>query len=169
MPEHAAVDREHGVADFEAVRLSLRERRAHCGLARRFQRLVTASASEDVGRHVATAAQRRTEFLQDEKHLAIVGARMLLRLDVHGADLSAVLPAREIAARAHVRVIEAEARRAWNEIDAPPAVRRNERRPLFGSAVHVGGHLLTVPVELLGRVGIVHDLDGDPRAFGETQ
>ena len=38
-------------------------------------------------------------------------------------------------------------------------VRRDEGRALLGGAIHVGGHELAVPVQLLGRVGVVENID----------
>ena len=49
------------------------------------------------------------------------------------------------------------------------AVRRDERRALFGGAVDVGRHGLTVPVQLLGRVGVVVDVDDDRAALTQPQ
>ena len=53
--------------------------------------------------------------------------------------------------------------------DAPLAVRRNKRRAFFGGAIHIGGHDLAVPMQLLGNIGIVENVDGDLLAFFESQ
>src|SRR3984893_12178364 len=53
--------------------------------------------------------------------------------------------------------------------DSPHAVRGNEGRALFGGAVHIDGHFLPVPMQLLGRIGIVVDVHCGLLAFFETQ
>ena len=119
--------------------------------------------------HVSAAAEGRLEFFQDEEDLAIVTARLVLRLDVDRSDLAAVLARGEIGSSAIVRVVEAEARGLRHKRDATLAVRRNERRAFFGGAIHVDWHELSVPVQLLGRVGVVEDVDGDALSFLEAK
>ena len=89
--------------------------------------------------HVAAAAERRLEFLEDEEDFAVVISRLMLRLDVNRPDLAAVLAGAEIGAGAIVRVIEAESRRPRREGDAPHAVRGMNGVPFFGRAVDIGG------------------------------
>lgn len=94
---------------------------------------------------------------------------MLLGFDVDGADQAAVLPEGEITSGAHVGVIEAEARGLGNERNSPDAVGRDEWRSFFGGAIDVGRNELTVPVQLLGRVGVVVDIDGDLLTFFQAE
>ena len=49
------------------------------------------------------------------------------------------------------------------------SVRRDERRPFFGSAIHIRRKELAVPMELLGSVRVVVDLDRNRLTFFETQ
>jgi hypothetical protein len=64
-----------------------------------------------------------------------------------------------------VGVIETIAGRLGDEADASASVRRNKRRALLGGAIDVGGDELAVPVQLLRRVGLIVDIDGDLLAF----
>ena len=93
----------------------------------------------------------------------------MLRFDVHGADQSAVLAGVEVGAGADVGVIEAQAGGPGHKRDAAAAVRRDEGRALFRGAIDIGGDELAVPMELLGPVGFVVDVDGDALAFFEAQ
>jgi hypothetical protein len=52
-------------------------------------------------------------------------------------------------------VVEAETGRAGSEGNPSHAVRWNKGRAFFRSAVYLGGNYLTMPMELLGSVGIV--------------
>ena len=119
--------------------------------------------------HVAAAAEGRLELFESEEDFAVVAAGFVARLDVDGADFAAVLAGVEIGASANVRVVEAEAGGLWRECDAALAVRGDVGRAFFGGAVDVDGDLLAVPVELLGRVGVVVDVDGDGLAFLEAE
>ena len=68
-----------------------------------------------------------------------------------------------------MRVIEAQACRPRREPDAPLAIRRNVRRAFFRSAVDIGAHDLAMPMQLLGNIAVVVDVDGDLLAFFEAQ
>ena len=92
----------------------------------------------------------------------------MCRLDVDGPDLAAVLAGPQVGPGDEVRVVEAEARWTRGERDAPMAVCRYERRALFGGAVDVDRHGLAVPVQLLGRVGVVVDIERDRPAFAQS-
>ena len=167
--EHAAIDGEGVVADLVAVRHAFGERSFHRRLALIFERLHAGGRRKGVHGHVAAAAEGGLEFFQNEEDFAIVTARLVLRLDVDRSDLSAVLAGGEIGSGAIVRVIEAKARRLRHKGDATLAVRRDERRALFGGAIHIDRDELSVPVQLLGRVGVVEDVDGDGLTFFEAQ
>ncbi len=66
-------------------------------------------------------------------------------------------------------VIEAEASGLWIERYAPLAMGRNERRAFFGRAVHIGGNMLAVPMQLLGGIGVVVNVDDCLLAFLEAE
>ena len=127
------------------------------------------SAGQQVHRHVAAAAEGRRELLQHQEDLAIIGAGIVLRLDVDRPGLAGVGAAVEVAAGHDMRVVEAEARRLWHEGDPLAAVRRHERRAFLGRAVHVARDHLPVPVDQFRRVGVVVDIDHDALAFLEAQ
>jgi hypothetical protein len=122
---------ERVVADFETVRLSLRERRAHRRLAGLFERGVAIGGCEKIHRHITAAAERGAELLEHQKHFLIERAGIAGRLDVHRTDLSAVLAHTKIRAGEVVRVVEAHAGRSRRKRDPALAVRGNERRALF--------------------------------------
>ena len=62
-------------------------------------------------------------------------------------------------------VVETKTRGLRHEGNAAHAVCRNVWRALLGGAINIDGNKLAVPVELLGRVGVVEDIDNDPFAF----
>jgi hypothetical protein len=66
-------------------------------------------------------------------------------------------------------VIEAKARWTWRERDAPFSMSRYEWRALLGRSVNVDSDSLTMPMELLGRIGVVVNLDGRLTTFFEAQ
>jgi hypothetical protein len=59
--------------------------------------------------------------------------------------------------------------KARREGDAAHAMRGNEGRSFFRSAVHIDRYGLAVPVQLFGRIGVVMDIDNDLPAFLEAQ
>ena len=120
-------------------------------------------------RHVAATAEGRLEFLEHQKYFAVVAAGLVFRLDIDGTHLAAVLPGSEVGACAVVRVIEAEARRLRREYNSPLAMRGNKRRAFFGGAVHVGRHLLAMPVQLFRRISFVVNVYSDLLAFLEAK
>ena len=88
---------------------------------------------------------------------------------VHRPHLSAILSSREICAGAVVSVIEAQASRSGREHNAPLAMRRNKRRSLLRGSVHVGRDLLTMPMQLLRRIGVVEHVHRDLLTFLEPK
>ena len=48
-------------------------------------------------------------------------------------------------------------------------MRRNERRAFFRGAIDIGGKKLPVPMQLLGRVGLIVNVDRDRLAFFEAE
>lgn len=91
VPQHPAVDREIAVADLVAVRHAFSQRRFHGSLARGFEFFDFSGRRQKILRHVPALAERRLKFLQHEKDFLVVAARFLLRLNINGTDLSAVL------------------------------------------------------------------------------
>ena len=80
----------------------------HGGLAGLFKRPDPGRGGEKVHRHVAATTERRLEFLEHQKYFAIVTARVVFRLDVNRAHLSAILAAGQIRAGREMGVIEAQ-------------------------------------------------------------
>ncbi len=68
-----------------------------------------------------------------------------------------------------MRVIETKTGWLWCKYDAAFAVCWKEGRALFGSAVHIDGNLLAVPMQLLRSIGVVVNVNGDLPAFLETK
>ena len=167
--EHAAIDGEGVVADFETVRHAFGKRSFHGGFANGLERFVARIGSEEVHVHIAATAEGRLEFLEGEKDFAVVIAGRRNGFDVNGADLAGILAGREIRASAIVGVIEAETRGIGSEVEAAQAVGGDVGSAFFGGAVHVDRNELAVPVELLGRVGVVEDVDGDRLALLEAE
>ncbi len=94
---------------------------------------------------------------------------MVFGLDVDRADEASVLAEIEIGSGADVSVIKTESGGLGSERNSARAVGRNEGSALFGGAVDVGRDELAVPVELLGNVGVVVDVDGDGLSFFEAK
>jgi hypothetical protein len=95
----------------------------------------------------------------------VVRAGVLLGFDINRAHQSAVLATGQVAARDHVGVIEAEARRAGHKGDAPHTARGDVGSALLGGAVDVDADLLAVPVQVFGSVGVVVDVHPRPLAL----
>jgi hypothetical protein len=66
-----------------------------------------------------------------------------------------------------VGVIETEARWSRHKDYSAHTVRRDEGRSLFGSAIHIGGNHLAMPVQLL--MCVIVDFDRRRLTFFETQ
>ena len=130
--------------------------------------LILVAVRENPG-HVAATAECGLEFLKHEKNFVVITAGLIFRFDVDGAGLRAVEASGKIRASVVVGVIKTETRRLRNKDDAPHAVGVNVGRAFFGSAVNIGGNLLAVPVQLLGRIGVVEHIDRNLMAFFETK
>ena len=109
------------------------------------------------------------ELLHHQEDLAVIGAGIVLRLDVDRSRLARVGAAVEVAPGHDMRVIEAEARGLRHEGDPAHAVRRHERRAFLGRAVHVARDHLPVPMDQLRRVGVVVNIDDGALPFLEAQ
>ncbi len=167
--EHLAVDGEGGVADLVAVGHSAGERGFHGGLACVFDRFDGGGGGEEVHGHVSAAAEGWLELFEGEEDFAVVGAGVVGGLDVDGTGEAVVLTGGEVGSGADVGVIEADAGGTRSELDAACAVGGDVGGAFFGCAVYVGGNELAVPVELLGDVGVVVDVDGDGLALFEAE
>jgi hypothetical protein len=66
-------------------------------------------------------------------------------------------------------VIEAQTGRAGCEANATLPVGRNVRRALFGDTVDVRRQTLPVPLQLLGRRGLVDEVDHDRPPSAQAQ
>ena len=166
--EHPSVDGEITIPDLISVRHAFGERCFHRGLAGGFE-FSYLGRRQKILVHVAALTERRLEFFEHEKDFAIVSAGLVPGFDVNRTDLPAVLPREKIGARAIVRVIETKPGGAGSEGDAPHAMRRDERRPLLCRTIDIGRNHLPMPVQLLGRVGVVVDFDRRWLAFLEAQ
>src|SRR5712692_10976619 len=93
----------------------------------------------------------------------------MLRFDIDGSDLAAVLSGVKIAARAVVCVIETETGRSRSEHDTAHSVRRDEGRPFFRRAIHVRRNKLSVPVQLLRSVRVVVNVNDNLMHFFEQK
>src|SRR5580700_8022907 len=167
--EHASVDREGAISDFVAVGHAFGKRGFHGSLAGFPEGLVGSGRSKEIHGHISAAAEGGLEFLEREKNFTVIFARFLARLNVDRTDLATVLSGGQIGSGAIVRVVEAEADWLWCEDDAALAMSRDEGSAFFGGAVHVNRNLLAVPMQLLGRVGVVVEIDRDLLAFLEAK
>jgi hypothetical protein len=66
-------------------------------------------------------------------------------------------------------VVETETRWSRSENYSAHSARWDEGCSFFGSAIHVGGDHLAMPVQLLRSVGVVVDFDRGRLTFFETQ
>lgn len=66
-------------------------------------------------------------------------------------------------------MIEGKAARPWRECLAQRCAQCHDARALLFGVVNIGRNLLPVPVEQLGMVGLVDDIDGDGLALFEPQ
>ena len=106
-------------------------------------------------------AEGRLEFLEREEDFAVVGARIVLRLDVNRPRLARVRAAIEVAPGHDMRVVEAKTGRLRRKRYSPHAVRRHIGGAFFGCAVDAGRDDLAVPVHELGRIRVVKYVDCD--------
>jgi hypothetical protein len=151
------------------MRHAFRKRSFHSVLAAFFQLLHRGCRLQKVHGHVTAAAERGFEFLQREENLAVIVPGVVLRFDINGTDLARVLSGVEIWARADMSVIEAIPGRLWYQRDAAASMRRNVRRAFFRCAIDIGGKKLAMPMELLGRVRLIVNVDRDRFAFLESE
>ena len=73
--------------------------------------LTRAAGARKSMRHVAAPTEGRLKLLKHQKHFSVVTARLVLRFNIYGTNLAAVLTCVEIRAGAIVRVIEAKTSR----------------------------------------------------------
>ena len=111
--EHASVDGEGIVADFESVRQAAGEGDFHFALAGIFEFGDGLRGREKVLRHVAAAAEGGLKFFESEEDFAVVVAGMVLGLDVDRADEASVLAEIEIRLRRGRGCDKNGIRRAW--------------------------------------------------------
>jgi len=111
MAERAAVDREEIVRGLVALLQALFERGEHCFLRRLAQCGIAVCRGQEIQWHLG-ARQEWPELLENEKHFAVIGAPVMLRLDVNEPHLSAVKPGGEVGTGAEMTMVEPETRRA---------------------------------------------------------
>ena len=124
---------------------------------------------EEIHVHVATTAEHRLKFLEDQEDFPIIVAGFAFGFDVDGTDLTAVLASVQVVTGHQMRVIETEASGAWFERDPAHVVRRDVRRAFLGGAVNFDREELPMPVQLLGRVCVVVDVNGNGLVFFQSQ
>src|SRR5579859_398749 len=156
--QHPAIDRKGTVADFVSMRHTLRERSLHGRLAFFFQRLHFRRWREEVHRHVSASTEGGLEFLQHEKDLAVIVTWLMLWLNVHCADLAAILTGNQVRSCAVVRVIETKTGWPWRECDPALSMSGNEGSTFFSGSVHVDRHHLAMPMQLLRKHRFVVDV-----------
>ena len=118
--------------------------------------------------HVSAPTESWLEFLEDQKNLAIVLSGLALRFDVDRTDFSVVLACREISSRSIVCVIKTKTGGPWRESDPPLTVCRNVGCTFFCRPIHVNGHHLAMPVQLLLHVGVIENVDRHRPSFFQT-
>src|SRR5471030_1927981 len=111
----------------------------------------------------------REVFLEREENLAIVVSRIVLRFDIYRTDRARVLSGGQICPRMDVGVVEAIPGRLGHERNAAASMSGNERRAFFRGAIDIGRKKLPVPMQLLGRVRLVVDVDRELLAFFEAE
>src|ERR1700733_4860837 len=163
--QHTAIDRERGIAHFVSFRQTLCERGFHGSITRLFERLDRRGWGKEIHRHVPATAKSGFELLEYKKYFSVVPPRLISRLDVHGADLTAVLSSRKVRACSSVRVIKAKACWLGDKHDPALSMSGNKGRALLGCAIHICRHLLAMPVQLFRYICVVVDIDCDPLPF----
>ncbi len=113
--------------------------------------------------------EERLPVAQGEEELLVVVAGIVAAVDVDEAELAGVGPFVQVVHGHGVGVIPAAAGGAGSELEAAPAVRRDEGRAFFFGAVHLGRNEHAVPVDQLRRVGVVDDIDRDRLALAHAQ
>src|SRR6516225_5667264 len=78
-------------------------------------------------------------------------------------------PAERLAPGSIMGVIEAKTGWRGNEGDAAFAMGWDVRRSFFRRTIHVGRHLLTVPMQFLGNISIVINVPRDLPPFLKAQ
>jgi hypothetical protein len=151
------------------MRHAFGERSHHSVLAGIFQFPYRRCGKQKVHGHVTTATVRRFEFLQREENLAVIVSGVVLGFDIYRTDQARVVPRAQICPRADVGVVEAIPGRLWDERDAAASVRGNERRAFFRGAIDIGRKKLPMPMQLLGRVRLIVNVDRDLFAFFEAE
>ena len=139
------------------------------GLLADLLQLLDGRAGEHVHRHVAALAEGRLELFQHQEDFAVIGAGVVLRLDIDRASLAGIGAAVQIAARHHMRVVEAEARRPWHKGDAAHAMRGDEGTAFLRSAVRIDRDYQAVRVQQFRRIGVVVNIDNGALSFIEAQ
>ena len=155
---------EHALALFDADRVARTQRVAVDGesAVMDFERAFipfSAAASREIG---LPAVER-------QRNLLVVARRVLTRLDDENAELAGVGGAMQVASGVNVGVIPSRA--GWPRHEGITSAGRG-RAPwgaFFGGAIDFGRNEEAVPVDQLGRGGLVDDLHGHCSAFGEAQ
>ena len=106
MPQHAPIDGERFVLHLVSLGHAFRQRSLHRARAGLLEYLVVCRRKQKILSHVTATAEPGFEFLQHEKHLAVVSPGLFPRFDVRQPNFAAVLPRRQVCPRAIMRVIE---------------------------------------------------------------
>ena len=130
---------------------------------------LTSVAWQEVLGHISTAAESWLELLQHQEYLAVIVARLTLRLDVHRTNFATVLSGVEIRSGSIVRVIEPKACGSRSKYDPAFTMRRNKGCALLRGSIHVDRHHLAVPVQLFWRIRLVEHVYRDLLTFLEAK
>ena len=113
--------------------------------------------------------KERLPVADGEKELLVVVTGVGGGLDVDEAELAGIGALVQVGHGHGVGVVPARAEGRGGEAVAALAVGRNDGRAFFVDAVDFGGDGEAVPVDELGGVGVVDDVDGDGLAFLHAQ
>jgi len=100
-----------------------------------------------------------------EEDLLIVLPGVGLWVDVDEAELPGVCAAIQIGHRHHVRMDEPRASRLGREAGSADVPRGNHETFLFRRSVDIGRNDQSVPMDELGRIGVIEQVDCDRDTF----
>jgi hypothetical protein len=111
------------------------------------------------------AGKERFPVAEGEKKFLIVMAGIVASVNVNKSELAGVGALVEVVHGHGVTVIPAASGGTGSELEAAAAVRIDHRRTFFGGAVDARRNEHAVPMDELGSIGVVDDLDGHRLPF----
>src|SRR5262249_15895502 len=118
---------------------------------------------------VLHADEVRLPLMRREKNFLIIVAWIALGLNIEETKLSRVKTAAQIFAGKDVGVIPPASARLRRERILPRGAWSNHRCSFFHGPVHFRWNVKAMPVDELGNVTVVADIDGDSLAFLHAQ